>query len=72
MAWDERSGARERLYWLTRMGLSADPSGWIYNSITDRWSNGQRGFHVEVEAAASRKVLYAAGNTKEQVKEAIQ
>lgn len=61
--WDIRAGTRERLYLLTHIG-SSDPSEWIYNSVTDRWSNGRIGYKVELEAEASLAVLKDRGLTE--------
>lgn len=60
MNWDKRSGVRERLYLLTRIG-NGNPGDWIYNSRTDRWSNGSRGFKVEMEAQESLLYLQRVG-----------
>lgn len=60
--WDERSGARERLYLLLRIG-SSDPSPWGYDSHSDRWSNGTIGFKVGCEGEESRAILRTRGLT---------
>lgn len=61
MNWDPRSGQRERLYLLTRIG-SADPSGWTYNPHADVWRGpaGQR-ITVGCEGQESLAVLAARG-----------
>lgn len=58
--WDIRAGTRERLYLLTWIGRS-DPSEWLYNSVSDRWSNGRIGHAVELEAEASLQLLKDRG-----------
>lgn len=72
--WDERSGTRERLFLLARLeegGTLArlqdkDPSYWIYNAVSDRWSNGVIGYKVTQHAEASLAELAHRGITKDQ------
>lgn len=62
-AFDPRSGVRERLallLYLTEKGhgdLRTIPD-WIYNGVSDRWSDGARGFRVDTYGPTS--VILAA------------
>lgn len=60
MAWDTRAGARERLALLLHIGNS-DPSDWIYDAVSDRWSNGTIGYKVDTEADQSLALLAKNG-----------
>jgi hypothetical protein len=64
MNWDEKASVRERLYLLYILTLDQgcdptqiDPSAWMYNSRTDRWSNGRTGVKVDMEASESLAML---------------
>lgn len=54
--WDEKSAVRERLFLLTIIG-DGDPSDWLYNSHSDRWTNGRAGVKVTLEASESLTAL---------------
>jgi hypothetical protein len=59
--WDPKSGARERLYLLTRIG-SSDPSHYDYRPVSDSWrSSDGRTYRVALEADESLQVLEFRG-----------
>jgi hypothetical protein len=62
--WDPKSGTRERLFLLLHIGNS-DPGPWIYNSVSDRWSNGTTGYRVSSNADDTLAVLQSRGLSRD-------
>jgi hypothetical protein len=62
--WDPKSGTRERLFLLLHIGNS-DPAPWIYNSVSDRWSNGTIGYRVTLEADDTLTMLKSHGLSRD-------
>lgn len=70
MDWPDNTGVRERLFLLARIE-DPNPTDWIYNSRSDRWSNGTVGFKVSYEASTSLAMLADRGIDRQTAMERI-